>query len=373
MEEFFEKYNDEQNIDIFPDGKIFRISYDSSVRKLKIVCKKYELFEDLRKSFSAPNQASFFMSRYGYKIEDKVYAINKFGYFSSGLVFDVLDYIKQTYGSTSVLAISKNCLQYILDNITPLKSELQNKDKLVANIADDVGRNNELIKNGKHAFEYRDYQKNAISYLIYNGYGRGLIEIPTAGGKSFILANFIWNILKYYDRKLKTLILVPNKQLVEQFYKDLIDYGYSQYELTRFTAGLKKHEAFNPDAKIIIANRQYIFKNINKLPKVDILIADECLPGETKIQTINGLKEIKDIKINDLVLSFNEKENIYEYKPVEKIHKNLYTSQSYNEFIEITLENNNKLKLTPNHKVFTKNRGYIRADQLTFDDELISY
>ncbi len=285
MEELFEKYNDEQNIDIFPDGKIFRISYDSSVRKLKIVCKKYELFEDLRKSFSAPNQASFFMSRYGYKIEDKVYAINKFGYFSSGLVFDVLDYIKQTYGSTSVLAISKNCLQYILDNITPLKSELQNKDKLVANIADDVGRNNELIKNGKHAFEYRDYQKNAISYLIYNGYGRGLIEIPTAGGKSFILANFIWNILKYYDRKLKTLILVPNKQLVEQFYKDLIDYGYSQYELTRFTAGLKKHEAFNPDAKIIIANRQYIFKNINKLPKVDILICDEvhqCTSESTK-------------------------------------------------------------------------------------------
>lgn len=271
----FEKYNDEQNIELFPDGKIFRISYDSSVRKLKIISKKYEWLEDLRNAFSAPNNSAFFMSQYGYKTESKVYAINKFGYFSSGLIFEVLEYIKENYGSTSVLAISKNCLNYIQDNITPLKSELQLKDKLVANISDDVGRNNELIKNGKNAFEFRDYQKNAIQYLLYNGYGRGLIEIPTAGGKSFILANFIWNILKYVNRKYRTLILVPNKQLVEQFYKDLIDYGYSQYELTRFTAGLKKHEAFNPDAKIIIANRQYIFKNLNKLPKIDVLICDE--------------------------------------------------------------------------------------------------
>ena len=95
------------------------------------------------------------------------------------------------------------------------------------------------------------------------GYGKGLIEIPTAGGKSFILANFIWNILKTVNRTYKTLILVPNKQLVEQFYKDLIDYGYSKYELTKFTAGLKKYEQFNKDAKIIIANRQYLFKNTN--------------------------------------------------------------------------------------------------------------
>lgn len=91
--------------------------------------------------------------------------------------------------------------------------------------------------------------------MLNKGYGRGLIEIPTAGGKSFILANFIWNLLKNVDRTFKTLILVPNKQLVEQFYKDLLDYGYSKYELTRFTAGLKKADAFNPDAKIMIANR----------------------------------------------------------------------------------------------------------------------
>ena len=186
----------------------------------------------------------------------------------------MLEYIKQNYGNASVVAISNNCKKYIFDYLTPLKAALSSPSPIY-NISDDVGRNNELEKSGKSAYKYRSYQENAIKYLLYKGYGKGLIEIPTAGGKSFILANFIWNVLKTVDRTYRTLILVPNKQLVEQFYKDLIDYGYSKYELTKFTAGLKKHEAFNKDAKIIIANRQYLFKNTNLLPKIDILICDE--------------------------------------------------------------------------------------------------
>ena len=51
-----------------------------------------------------------------------------------------------------------------------------------------------------------------------------MIEIPTAGGKSFIIANYIWNMWKNVDRKMKFLLLVPNTQLVEQFWKDLVDY-----------------------------------------------------------------------------------------------------------------------------------------------------
>lgn len=57
---------------------------------------------------------------------------------------------------------------------------------------------------------------------------------------------------------------------------DFIDYGYDKHVVTKFTAGLKKHEAFDPEAKIIVANRQYVFKNETKLPKVDVLICDEA-------------------------------------------------------------------------------------------------
>jgi len=67
-------------------------------------------------------------------------------------------------------------------------------------------------------------------------------------------------------------------------YSDFIDYGYDPHVMTKFTAGLKKNEAFDPNAKIIVANRQYVFKNEDKLPKVDVLICDEahqCLADAT--------------------------------------------------------------------------------------------
>jgi len=41
-----------------------------------------------------------------------------------------------------------------------------------------------------------------------------LIEIPTSGGKSFILANFIWNVHKLINPSYKVMIFVPNVQLV---------------------------------------------------------------------------------------------------------------------------------------------------------------
>lgn len=87
-------------------------------------------------------------------------------------------------------------------------------DWKIANISDDTGRNAERRREGKPEYVFRDYQENSVKQLLLKGYGRGLIEIPTAGGKSFILANFCWNLHKQYDRNLKYLILVPNKQLV---------------------------------------------------------------------------------------------------------------------------------------------------------------
>lgn len=153
--------------------------------------------------------------------------INKFGYFATGLLFEVLAWIKDNFGDLSCIAISAACKKYIVDYVTPLKNSLT-KDFKVYNIAEDLGRNNELKRQGETAFEFRDYQLNAVEYLIAKGYGRGLIEIPTAGGKSFIIANFIWNIHKNFDTKYRYLILVPNKQLVEQFYKDLLDYGFTR-------------------------------------------------------------------------------------------------------------------------------------------------
>ena len=271
----FEEYSDDLTaIEIYPQGKIFRISYDSTVREFRLFCKDYSLLTELREAFSSSNSAAFFAKQYGYHVADKIYEINKFGYFAPGFLFQILNWIKQNFQDMSCIVMSDGCKKYIRDYITPLKSQITSDFKLY-NMAEDLGRNNELKREGKNSFEFRDYQLNSIEMLITKGYGRGLIEIPTAGGKSFIIANFIWNIHKNFDTKYRYLILVPNKQLVEQFYKDLLDYGFTTDKLTRFTAGMKGKDAYNPDAQIVIGNRQYIFKNRDRLKKVDVLIVDE--------------------------------------------------------------------------------------------------
>ena len=275
-----DQYSDDlTKIELYPNGKLFRITYDSGTGMMRIMSRRYDAFEDIRDKFSASNDAAFFSRVHGFKAEAKVYAINKFGCFDSGLLFDILEQIKTEYGDCSCVAMSANCLKYIQDYLRPLKAVAQ-KNQLdmstkISNIAEDIGKNNELKRLGKTPFEFRDYQEESVRQLLFKGFGRGLIEIPTAGGKSFILANFIWNMLKLFSSKLKSLILVPNKQLVEQFYKDLIDYGYDPHSVTRFTAGLRGKDAFDSDAKITIANRQYVFKNQSKLPVYDILICDE--------------------------------------------------------------------------------------------------
>lgn len=271
----FEEYSDDLTaIEIYPQGKIFRISYDSTVREFRLFCKDYSLLTELREAFSSSNSSAFFAKQYGYHVADKIYEINKFGYFAPGFLFQILNWIKQNFQDMSCIVMSDGCKKYIRDYITPLKSQITSDFKLY-NMAEDLGRNNELKRDGKNSFEFRDYQLNSIEMLITKGYGRGLIEIPTAGGKSFIIANFIWNIHKNFDTKYRYLILVPNKQLVEQFYKDLLDYGLTTDRLTRFTAGMKGKDAYNPDAQIVIGNRQYIFKNRDRLKKVDVLIVDE--------------------------------------------------------------------------------------------------
>lgn len=59
----------------------------------------------------------------------------------------------------------------------------------------------------------------------------------------------------------------------------MIDYGFDKRDIARLSGSLSKAEKKENDvdnAKIIVSNRQYIFSNKDKLPKIDALIADEC-------------------------------------------------------------------------------------------------
>ena len=172
-----EQYKDNfQKIEIFPQGKLFRITYDSDGNLLRILAKNQTLLDEIVEAFSVANPAAFFSQQYGYAGEPTLYNINQFGYFLPGLLFDVLEWIKTQYGSLKYVAVSTQCENYINDYIKPLSRYITSQFETI-DITDDIGLDS--------PFEKRAYQDEAVEALFKRGFGRGLIEIPTA--LSFLL------------------------------------------------------------------------------------------------------------------------------------------------------------------------------------------
>lgn len=119
-------------------------------------------------------------------------------------------------------------------------------------------------------YEERECHKKAIDLALK--YGRGVFELPTGIGKSFIIYSILKNLLKLPELK-HYLILVPSLQLVTQLYKDFIDYGLDKKLVQQFSSFTGN---VNKNIPIIIANRQWLQVHSKELPYIDVLFVDEC-------------------------------------------------------------------------------------------------
>jgi len=109
-----------------------------------------------------------------------------------------------------------------------------------------------------------------------------------------------------------------------------------------------------------------------------IAIVDErhkCLSGNTRIicedKKERTIKEIVDNKLKVKIATYNFEKQKNEFSDILN-----YFNQGEKEILEIEYEVNGKikkLKCTEDHKIYTKNRGYIEAGSLTEDDEIILY
>jgi intein/homing endonuclease len=93
-----------------------------------------------------------------------------------------------------------------------------------------------------------------------------------------------------------------------------------------------------------------------------------CFTAGTLVKTEYGNKPIEQIKLGDLVYSYNFQTKSSELKPVDQLHHSVTE-----EVISIELESGKIIETTPNHKFFTKNRGWVEAKDLTEDDNLLEY
>ncbi|HQQ39692.1 MAG TPA: ribonucleotide reductase N-terminal alpha domain-containing protein [Bacilli bacterium] len=116
-----------------------------------------------------------------------------------------------------------------------------------------------------------------------------------------------------------------------------------------------------------VANKDHL---LNGLKEYKIETTNPCLTGDALVSMSDGSKKmIKEIEVGDKVLSYNLKS--YEVEEQEVLYSGL-TRENAN-IIEIELEDGRLLKLTPEHKVFTENRGYVEARLLNEDDLILTF
>jgi hypothetical protein len=214
----------------------------------------------------------------------------------------------------------------------------------------------------------RDYQVDIINKFLENP--QSVQEIATGAGKTLMTAA-LSNLVEPYGR---SIVIVPNKDLVVQTEADYINLGLDVgvYFGDRKDFG-KTHTICTWQSLNIIEKR---FRDGEQDWELDdfaegvvCIMVDECFDGDTLVTTPRGKIPIKDLKAGDRVINLCEKTKQYKEDTVVKVHKNLTHSAS-EKMLELEFDNNVIIKVTANHKFLT-NKGWVRADELTEDLEII--
>jgi hypothetical protein len=274
------------------------------------------------------------------------------------------------------------CKEYGYEFIIENKSQFPiNKDIIKEKLQEFVEDfyKDHKTKEGKQFIPY-DHQVDAIFQILK--YQFGIVEIATAGGKSLIFGTLLFYYLKNINPDAKFLLIVPNINLVTQFYNDLGDYNYGFNSENKNPLDIRIDEVMSDKPRKYRDDEKkpnvYIgtYQSLEKWPRewfrqFDVVFTDECFHPETLITMSDGnYKRIKDINVGDLVFTINESNNKKEIKEVEYIYKNM---NNIKELFEIELENGEIIKVTGNHKVRLITGEWKKVENLTLSDEISDF
>ena len=98
----------------------------------------------------------------------------------------------------------------------------------------------------------------------------------------------------------------------------------------------------------------------------DVVIVDECFPGNTKITTLYGQRELKSLNKGDIIATWNG--NKVEYKPITHVFK-----LRPHDMVMVNLSNGTKIPCTSNHPFYTKDGIYKNAGELKNGDYVLQF
>ncbi|UYP69682.1 DEAD/DEAH box helicase [Thalassobacter stenotrophicus] len=127
----------------------------------------------------------------------------------------------------------------------------------------------------------RPYQEAAISSIygyFQSNKGNPLVVIPTAGGKSLVMASFIEGVLKAWPDQ-RILIVTHVRELIAQNHAEMIGL-WLDAPAGIYSAGLGKREA---QARVLFAGIQSIHRRAHEIGHTDLVLIDEAhlIPGNS--------------------------------------------------------------------------------------------
>jgi len=134
----------------------------------------------------------------------------------------------------------------------------------------------------------REYQIDGVYEALK--YNRKLIISPTGSGKSLM----IYAVTRYHvGRKRRILLVVPTTSLVEQMYKDFIEYGWDVEKYChRVYAGRKR----STPQRVTISTWQSIYKMDRKwFSQFDVIVGDEAHQFKSK-SLVSIMSKLRDTK-----------------------------------------------------------------------------
>jgi superfamily II DNA or RNA helicase len=199
-----------------------------------------QTLEVIRTQFSVANPAYGRGSKFA---PARLYAITPSGKYDIGLTDDIIAYL------------DANQILYSIEDFLFQKMN--------------IGFSDPIIK--KYSLIYREHQDKSIKAAIKKG--RGVIIIPTAGGKTLVMSSIIESLrLNMNNPNALALVVVPSLQLVTQTTKDFEDYGMKN--VTKWSGDNIPDES----ASTIVAGTQILLSNktdLSILNDVKILLIDE--------------------------------------------------------------------------------------------------
>lgn len=153
------------------------------------------------------------------------------------------------------------------------------------------------------------------------------------------------------------------------FYVESIEY-YGEEEVYCLTEPVTK--SFTLSQGILTGNCSFVaVDRTTVFDEIMYILMLGCFSPETLVKTKTGEKRIDDITTEDEVLTFNFETKQYEFENPVAVSPSLTSSEENK--IELEFEDGVTVQCTEDHEFYTKNRGWVKAKDLTEEDDIQNY